>query len=588
MNKTSIIILTYNNLNYNKACIESIRSFTEKGAYEIIVVDNNSTDGTVEWLKSQSDLKVIYNNYNAGFPKGCNQGIQAACKDNDILLLNNDTIVTKNWLKNLQECLYSDKSVGAVGPVTNNCSYGQRIEANFSTFEEMLRFAERYNTAGEKDYEQRVRLIGFCMLIKREVVDKIGLLDERFTPGNFEDDDYSYRIIKAGYKLLLCRNTFIYHHGSASFGANRQEFLNRLAVNSKKFEEKWGFKTESASFFRSDIVNLMNENNDSAINVLEIGCGCGATLLKIKYKFKNANLYGIEWNKHSAQIASHFADVRDEDVESDLTFDEEFFDYIIFTDILEHLYDPEKFLENMKRYLKKGGHIVACVPNIMHYSVLMGLFNGDFTYQNDGILDKRHIRFFTKNEIIKLFSEAGFSNLQFVGVSMPANEKINNFIDKLAAVAGENKRNQFLSYEYIVKAEKQPAPLHEQISYLLMRIENNLNVDENLRQLSAILSEHPVDKEQMKSIVERAAANKANLLNIIGVAYYNAGKKQLAFEYFLDAFELDKGDKDIVTNVVIVLLEFNQREYASMVLKRCSLAPEEIDELTKLVNNAGK
>ena len=69
---TSIIILTYNQIEYTKLCIESIRKFTPKNKYEIIIIDNNSSDGTVEWLKGQSDIKSVYNNKNLGFPKGCN------------------------------------------------------------------------------------------------------------------------------------------------------------------------------------------------------------------------------------------------------------------------------------------------------------------------------------------------------------------------------------------------------------------------------------------------------------------------------------------------------------------------------------
>lgn len=107
---TSIILLTYNQLDYTKLCIESIRKFTPKGQYEIIVVDNNSNDGTVEYLKAQEDLRVIYNDYNAGFPKGCNQGIEIS-KGESILLLNNDTIVTPNWLNNLDSVLYSSDDI---------------------------------------------------------------------------------------------------------------------------------------------------------------------------------------------------------------------------------------------------------------------------------------------------------------------------------------------------------------------------------------------------------------------------------------------------------------------------------------------
>lgn len=92
--KTSIIILTYNNLVYNRICVDSIRKYTKENTYEIVVVDNNSTDGTREWLKEQKDIVAIFNEENVGFPKGCNIGIAAAGKENDILFLNNDTVVT--------------------------------------------------------------------------------------------------------------------------------------------------------------------------------------------------------------------------------------------------------------------------------------------------------------------------------------------------------------------------------------------------------------------------------------------------------------------------------------------------------------
>ncbi|WP_273226425.1 glycosyltransferase [Geosporobacter ferrireducens] len=238
--KTSIVLLTFNQLSYTKLCIDSIRKYTDEGTYEIIVVDNHSTDGTVEWLKEQKDIRAVFNNENLGFPKGCNQGIKIAQGDS-ILLLNNDVIVTPNWLSNLSTCLYSAEDIGAVGAVTNSCSNYQTIPIPYKTIAEIVPFAQKNNISNSALWEERSRLIGFCLLIKREVVEKIGLLDEQFSPGNFEDDDYCYRIRKAGYRLMLCKDAFIHHFGSASFSKNRQEFGDILSVNRKKFIDKWGF-----------------------------------------------------------------------------------------------------------------------------------------------------------------------------------------------------------------------------------------------------------------------------------------------------------------------------------------------------------
>lgn len=455
IHNTSIIILTYNNLEYNKMCIESIRKYTKKGSYEIIVVDNNSNDGTVEWLKEQSDLKIIFNKENLGFPKGCNQGIEISEEDNDILLLNNDTIVTPNWLENLKKCLYSDKENGAVGAITNNCSYYQSIPVNYKSINEMLEFAKENNESNSEKWEQRIKLVGFCLLIKREVVQKVGLLDERFSPGNFEDDDYSYRIQKAGYKLYLCNDTFIHHFGSISFKKQPEKYRNIMSINSEKFKEKWGFNSTYSSFIRNEIINQIDSEKKEKLNILEVGCACGATLLKIKHLYKNANIYGIELNKNSALIAQNFADVRAENIEnSQLSYKEKYFDYIIFADVLEHLYDPWFVLNNIKKYLKTDGKIIASIPNIMHYSVIRDLINGKWTYQDSGILDKTHIRFFTFNEIINMFQKSGYSVLANQKTVINSGEEDKKFINKLAELSNDEMLQQYDAYQYIIVAEK--------------------------------------------------------------------------------------------------------------------------------------
>ncbi len=235
---TSIIILTYNQLKYTKLCIESIRKFTYKNRYELIVVDNNSTDGTVSWLKEQDDIKLILNNENYGVAKGWNQGIELS-KGENILLLNNDVIVTPNWLYNLDSCLWSNSEIGAVSCLSNHVSNKQRIEVGYSDITSMLDFASEFNIQDSRKYESRDKLIGFCLLIKREVINKVGLLDEQFFPGNFEDDDYCMRILEAKYKLVLSKDTFIHHFGNISFKNNDLDYKKILRKNKEKFKKKW-------------------------------------------------------------------------------------------------------------------------------------------------------------------------------------------------------------------------------------------------------------------------------------------------------------------------------------------------------------
>ena len=237
--KTSIIILTYNNLEYTKSCIESIKKYTNKNTYEIIVIDNASTDDTINYLKEIKDIKVILNKENLGFPKGCNQGINFADKENDILFLNNDTLVTTNWLDNLKTCLYSDKKIGAVGPVCNKNENRQGVDFKYETLDEMQQKAKENNISNKDKWEEKVFLIGYCILIKKEVIDKIKELDENYSPGYVEDNDLSLRIIKQGYKLMLCHDVFIHHYLGTAFRKDLNKFYKVLYKNRDYFYNKW-------------------------------------------------------------------------------------------------------------------------------------------------------------------------------------------------------------------------------------------------------------------------------------------------------------------------------------------------------------
>ncbi|WP_425060457.1 hypothetical protein SCACP_11710 [Sporomusa carbonis] len=447
--KTDIIILTYNQLEYTKECIKSIRNYTEPGTYEIIIVDNHSTDGTIEWLKKQSDLKVIYNEQNLGFSKGCNQGITVASGDN-ILLLSSDVVVTHCWLNNLTHCLYSDEKIGAVGPITNICSNYQDRWVGCTSMEQVHEFAEKHNKTPDA-WEERLKLVGYCMLIKKEVVDRVGLFDETFTSESFEDDDYSFRIRLAGYKLILCKDTFVYNFGHHSL-KNSESLRN----NRDKFIAKWGFDSVYSTAFRHEIIALINKPKDHAFAVLDVGCACGGTLLQIKNLYNNAEIFGIEINENAAVIAKLFADVIAADIEkTPLPYPNEYFDYIILADVLEHLLDPWKTLENLKSYLKSDGKILASIPNVMHFNVLRNLLQGNWTYEDAGILDRTHVRFFTLNEIDKMLKSAGYEACEYLPVYFNATENDKYFMQIVAAAAGNPQlAEQYRAYQYRVIASK--------------------------------------------------------------------------------------------------------------------------------------
>jgi GT2 family glycosyltransferase/tetratricopeptide (TPR) repeat protein len=234
---TSIVLVTFNQLAFTHQCLESIRFRTDE-PYEIIIVDNGSTDGTVGYLQSQSDVRLIINPDNRGFPAAANQGILAA-RGSQVLLLNNDTLATTGWLSALLNAFAADPMVGLAGPCSNEVSGEQRVPAGYSDLASLDGFAWDWCRANRGQPVLTDRLVGFCLLIRREVIDKIGLLDERFGIGNFEDDDYCVRAAKAGFRLVIVRDSFLHHFGHRSFLAAGVDLNGLLDKNKQLFRDKW-------------------------------------------------------------------------------------------------------------------------------------------------------------------------------------------------------------------------------------------------------------------------------------------------------------------------------------------------------------
>jgi len=242
-NRVSIVVVTFNNLVFNRLCLESVLANTMAQSYELVVVDNGSQDGTVEYLSELAQLnthvRVLLNDKNEGFAVASNQGLVAASGE-ILLLLNNDTIVPHHWLTRLLKGL-EDPDVGMVGPVTNRCGNEAQIDVPYSTYGEYLQFAEERARLHQGEAPEIRMLTMFCVAFRREVLEQIGPLDERFAIGLFEDEDYSMRLRSAGYKLRCLEDVLVHHFGQATIGklAVTGDYGKLFRSNRRKFEEKW-------------------------------------------------------------------------------------------------------------------------------------------------------------------------------------------------------------------------------------------------------------------------------------------------------------------------------------------------------------
>ncbi|MDH7602118.1 MAG: tetratricopeptide repeat protein, partial [Armatimonadota bacterium] len=214
--------------------------------HEVIVVDNGSTDGTKDYLQqwvSQTDnRRVITNSDNLGFARGNNLGI-AHAKGRYVVLVNNDVVVTPGWLERLLACAARDDSIGIVGAVTNAVSGPQYVDQALYDIDSLIGLDDFAQEWADKHRGQRipvVRVVGFCMLIKKSVIDTIGGLDDRFGLGNFEDDDFCLRAAVAGFRLMIARDCFVHHYGSRTFAGERIDYRTLMSRNWEIFKEKWG------------------------------------------------------------------------------------------------------------------------------------------------------------------------------------------------------------------------------------------------------------------------------------------------------------------------------------------------------------
>ncbi len=240
----SVVVVTYNNLELTRACLASLEDHSDYANLEIIIVDNASGDGSreflEEWAAKGHNRKLILNDDNRGFAAANNQGLAVASGDY-LVLLNNDTFVTPGWIRTLLKHLQLDKSIGLIGPVTNNIGNEAKINIAYGDMTEMLAASADYT---RKHIGQTFPLhtaAFFCVMMRRDVYERVGTLDETFGRGFFEDDDYCRRIEQIGLRIVCAEDVFIHHHLSASF--NKLRSAERQALfeqNKATYESKWG------------------------------------------------------------------------------------------------------------------------------------------------------------------------------------------------------------------------------------------------------------------------------------------------------------------------------------------------------------
>ena len=236
-----VVIPTFNGQKQLNECLKSlIRS--QVRPREIIVVDNGSQPP----IEVPTGVQLIRSETNLGFAKASNLGA-AECTSRFVLFLNDDTVVASTALERMSTAISESGDIAAVGPVSNNCGHFQRIDVTYTSLNSLDMFAEQLQVL-EPQVQETDMIVGFCLLVRKEVLDQVGLFDESFGIGMFEDNDLSYRIRRKGYRMLICRSAFVHHVGSQTFATvdpTHSATQQLLRVNQAKFFSKWNVDMSS-------------------------------------------------------------------------------------------------------------------------------------------------------------------------------------------------------------------------------------------------------------------------------------------------------------------------------------------------------
>jgi GT2 family glycosyltransferase/thioredoxin-like negative regulator of GroEL len=254
----SVVVPCHGQLAYTKLCVAAVLAHT-RPPYELVLVDDASPDGTPGYLASLAGaagperVVVVTSAENRGFAASVNRGL-AAARGDLVVLLNTDAVVTPGWLDGLAAHAAADwPRVGLVGPVSNGAPAPQFVEPGYGEdLAGLDAFADRHRAARRGECAPFPRATGFCLLVRRAVLDRVGALDEGYGAGFFEDDDLCVRARRAGYEVRVARDVYVHHFGGRTFRAKGVDTAALLAENFDRFRAKWG-AAEAAPYRPADL-----------------------------------------------------------------------------------------------------------------------------------------------------------------------------------------------------------------------------------------------------------------------------------------------------------------------------------------------
>lgn len=383
--KVSVAVLSYNRLEQTKQCVQYVLQYTKNIDYELILIDNGSDPGVLEFFQSVEfpKKKIIRVTKNIGSMYGINT-VYPHFEGEYLAIVNCDIFVTTNWLTNLISCMESDPKIGFVTPISSNVSNLQNPGWVFENMEQMQKMAERYNQPDPLKWEERIRLMPTITLYKREIIDLVGKNDVGFFH-DFSDDDLCIRIRRAGYKLILCGDTYIHHdHIYDSAHIDTEKFSRSIDEGRKNFFEKYhgidGW--DDILNFELDLVGMLSQccQFSSKPSLLGVDVRCGTPVLDLRNFLHKRGITPQNTSTFTCN-AKYYEDLLtiSDDVQCDTIhnlfdyYEPDSFDFVITGEPINLYEKPIRVLQTLLKITKKNGYVLIKLRNTMDIRAFLAM-----------------------------------------------------------------------------------------------------------------------------------------------------------------------------------------------------------------------
>ena len=485
----TIIIATYNQIELTKLCLTSIFNNTDDVLYELYLIDNGSNDGTYEYFKQDSRVKLIRLEENTGLLLALHIFYESDLGGGKFwLYMNNDVLVTPRWLSNMLKCIKSDPKIGSVLPVTNRAAPFMCIQPPFGLYDldDVQRFGEEYNNSNSKMWQDWAIYYGFVLLVRPSVRKKFGYYEDCFYyPFYYSDGDIIISQVAAGYRAVQSRDTYVHHFdGGHTDTRNRREML---AGGEKLFHEKHGFlptdieRTLPAITVASTTVTPVNANANLASNAASRGTGAASNILflgsgRIHPIMQLQHLNEIVGNKNvryfaAGAIEQPILDKLNKSVQYKLldswydveaVFDGEVFDSVIYLESITDLRNPLKLLKSLYNRLCTNGKLYLMLENAGNLRTVNNSIMSRSISLRDAVRLKK-ASLMTLGDMLKLLGEAGYSvetvesifyDEVYTYTRLSTLEKYRNLVEKINADEADRAEQSLKTQAYNIVARK--------------------------------------------------------------------------------------------------------------------------------------